>query len=350
MNKSRANTKNNLFFDSNSPEFKLFNPFGIFEKKEGINEFKPYVETFLNRFAPERIAMFNRILKKLKFKFKGEIIIDLFCQNNVAGYFSPTENIIAVNPWVILEYSEAEIASVIFHEGIHAGIYTNGVNVWDESLVETLTKKGIDEMYSEDGLQSGYDSMVSELSEFFSELSFQELIDKVEDGDELTFDNLLEQIIISRYLNKDNVNVQDFKWSSIEKRLKDKWNMIQRLFPRMVNKLAKNGRGLHENGEMSLHHYKMEGLLNVAATKIFDYKKDLILDILLDVSDQGEKVLTAEEIKDILFEKGYGYIYDKSPQKVDQFINTYIVQMGIIQLTAQKLDNIDLKQLVLDFC
>jgi hypothetical protein len=350
MTKNRASTKNNLFFDSNSPELKFINFFGAFNKKEGISEFRPYVETFLERFSPDRIDMFNRILKKLKFKFKGDLIIDLFCPNNVAGYFSPTENVIAINPWVMLQYSEAEIASVIFHEGIHAGIYTNGVNVWDESLVETLTKKGIDEIYKEEGLQSGYDSMVKELSEFFSELSFQDLIEKIEDGDEQTFDNLLEQIIISRYLNKDSVDTKDFRWDSIEKRLRSKWNMIQRLFPRTVNKLARNGRGLHENGSMSLHHYKMEGLLNKAATSIFDFKQDLIIDILLDVSEQGEKILTAEGIKDLLFEKGYGYIYDKSPKKVEEFINVFIVQVGINKLTAQKMDNADLKQLVLDFC
>ncbi|GAB4284189.1 MAG: hypothetical protein Kow0081_1250 [Candidatus Dojkabacteria bacterium] len=293
-------------------------------------------EKFLKLFAPNRLKVLQNAISKIKFRdFKGKFITDLTMPANVGGYYSPDLNIIAINPMLLLHGSEKEIAHVLFHEGIHAGIYTKGTEVLEEVVTETMAKKRIQELYGGPPPRSGYDGLVKEADEMFGDLEYNEMVEQVEDGDEATFDNYLELIIIRPAIG--DADYSKLNWKEIRKSLKKKWKLLKKLFPRMINKIAKNNRGLHEDAKMEAYEYKLEGLLERAATKIISENKDIIVDIFLDITKNGEDNLEAKSILKKMVKQGFGYIIDKDPEIVEGYINSLLEQTKKYKFVGAKI-------------
>jgi hypothetical protein len=303
---------------------------------------RPSPERFLGMIAPHRIGVLRRALSKIGFNFSGRFIADLTMPGNVGGYFSPDYNILAINPWVLLYSSEREIAHILFHEGLHAGIYTDGVNVMDETLVETLTKKKISEVYGGATFRSGYDGLVKEASEFFGKISFDEIVEKVEDGDEETFDNLLEIFVVRPMIGEKNI--KDLTWTGVQRELSKKWKLLKKFFPRMINKIAKNNRGLHDEAGMEPYQYKLDGLLEKMASRIIGSNPEVILEIFLKITKKGEINLEEERMQNIFVKSGYRYIYDNEPEYIQQAISRFIIE---VKLLKEQKGEINVKKLFL---
>lgn len=316
-----------------SQEFKFFNFFQTQEK--GLDALRPDPLAWLESVAPGRAYVLKNALKKIKFKFNGIFIVDLLMPMNVGGYYTPGRKppILAISPMLLLYGSESQIAHVLFHEGLHAGIYTDGVPLMEEVVVETMTKKKMDEVYGKNDFASGYDGMVKEVAEYFGELSFSEMQERIEDGDEETFNNLLELIVVEPAFN--SKNIQDFRWERIQGRLKKKWDMILRLFPRMVNTIADNNRGLHESGAMSFYSYKLEGLLNATAERIIEKEPQKLVEIMLELTKNGEEI---ENIEEKLIKEGFAYLFDFDRIYMQKAIQIFKAQILLLQMNGEEVN------------
>lgn len=323
-----------------SSEFKFFS---FFKLERSIDIFRPHPEDFLSQYAPDRISMLKRILHKLGFSFKGEFIADLLMPGNVGGYFSPGKNILAINPYLLLSGTEEEIAHVLYHEGLHAGIFTNGTQLMEEVVVETMTKKKIEDLYGKSTFKTGYDSLVEDASKFFGDLSFDDMKEMVEDEeDQSSFDKFMSLAVVNPSIR--NQKIEDLKWNSIQNNLKQKWGMLKELFPRTINSIAKNNKGLHEAAKMEAHQYKLEGLLENTARDIMANHQDLLIEIFLEVTQNGEKSLDSEEIISLLMKDGYGYLYDMDPGTMKKMIQLFTSQVTILRFQEKEIiaDNIAL--------
>lgn len=312
-------------------------------KIESLEElFRMHPEKFLRIFAPHRAGMIKSILDKIEFsKFKGRLIADLTMPMNIGGYYSPDRNVIAINPMLLLHGKERDIAHVLYHEGLHSGIYSEGTEIMEEVVVETMTKKRMAELYGESTFRSGYDGMVKEAEEFFGELSYEEMVEQIEDGNDETFDNFLELAVVRPLIGEEDHT--KLRWSEIRKSLKKKWSMLKKLFPRMINKVAKNNKGLHEDAEMEAYEYKLENLLERAAKDIFSNHKEILSEIFVDVSDGASlNPMNSDRIKKLLTRLGYGYLLDEEPKFMEKMIDQFIVQSEILkendeEVTAEKI-------------
>ncbi|MDQ7021673.1 MAG: hypothetical protein Q9M91_07715 [Candidatus Dojkabacteria bacterium] len=198
----------------------------------------------------------------------------------------------------------------------------------EETIVETLTISKIEDIYGKDGFPSGYMTLVKSFEENFGKTSFEELKEKIEGGDEKTLDNLLQMLVIDRELS--NNEIDRLSWDSISKRLKNKWSLIEKLFPRIVNSIAGNGKDLHESGDLSFSDYKLEGLLNNAADEILSGGRGMLLDLLLKVTNFGKANLNKLDIIAGLKDEGYAYLYDYDAALVERIINMYITQVMVV--------------------
>ena len=282
----------------------------------------PKPENFLknNRSALKKL---RNALKKIGFKFKGRFIVDLRLPNFIGGYFSRknSEDTVAINPLLLLYGSEKDIAHVLYHEGLHAGLYTSGIRVDDESFVEAMTKKKIAEIYGGEKVTSGYDTLVNDFNQYFGSMSFNELKDLIETGDEDTFDNLLEVIVVNQ-----SVNLDDFRSLSFEeilKKLKGVWGTLQKLFPRMMNKIAGNNYDPHVETKVELYHFKFDSLLNKTAKKIINENLEIFENVFEKIFEQ-DRNYSKKQIIDELFRLGLGYIYDFDPALINTMIDEFL--------------------------
>lgn len=309
-----------VYSEQSGKELKLPNFLRRKEDLERLLNLSP--EEFLQYFAPHRERMFKRLKKKIEFKFGGKLIVDLTMPMRVGGYFSPGSNIIAINPFLLLHGSENEIAHVLFHEGLHAGAY--GPQVLDESLTETLTKKKIQEVYGGSELKSGYDGLVKQANQFFGDLTYKELAKYIEDGDEDTLNNLLELIVVKPLLDKSDLP----NWHDVKKKLKTQWQILKRLFPRMMNSIGNKTSDLHEEAKLDFHEYKLEGLLKKTAQKAFEEERvsSLVRKII-----KAKKLVSKGEVIKELINQGYSYMYDYNPDIVDSIAHNELLKNPIIE-------------------
>ncbi|MDQ7021672.1 MAG: hypothetical protein Q9M91_07710 [Candidatus Dojkabacteria bacterium] len=78
--------------------------FGFFDKKKNdFDQFRIHPENFLEQIGSARVEMLRSILKKIGFKFNENFVVDLTMPGNVGGYFAPSANLLAINPWLLLE-------------------------------------------------------------------------------------------------------------------------------------------------------------------------------------------------------------------------------------------------------
>lgn len=286
---------------------------------------------FLSVYSPNRIGMLRRIMSKVEFKFPRPLKVDLRMPMFAAGYYALEEKYIAISPMFLMSATEEEIAHVLIHEGIHAGIYTGGVEVRDEVLTETMAKKKMGEVYGdEDAFISGYQGMVDEMHEFFGEMSYEEMAESIENGDEKTFDNILELIVVRPLLKSELP--ENLKWQKIEKELYKKWDMIKRLFPRILNSIEGRFTGPHEEARMHVFSYKLEGLMEKVAGKFLEDNYKVLADIFLTSMDRKEpEFVTSEYLTEKLWEKGYGYLLDFGKEKMDNLVNLFLAEYNVLK-------------------
>ncbi len=294
--------------------------FELFGSKSIEELLYPSPDIFLSEH-PSALRKLRNALRKIKFSFKGRFIVDLTIPNWVGGYFAEQIDTIAINPLLLLYGSEKDIAHVLFHEGLHAGVYTDGVNVDDEALVESMTKKRLGEIYGGSEVKSGYDSMVSDFNEYFGDMSFNDLSEMIEDGDEDTFDNLLEVMVVNP--NVESEDLESLSFEEIKRRLGNMWSTLQTLFPRMMNSIARNNLGPHAGTNVDLHHFKLDSLLEKTAKKILSEKQELFQSIFKTVAVE-DREHSREEIVDAMFKLGLGYLYDTEPEFINEMINKFI--------------------------
>jgi len=336
MNFYNSNTKNRLE-SQNSIEAMFFG-----EKKEVFNFYHQKPEEFLKLFAPNKLRRLKNALNKIKFKFKGTFIVDLTMPMNTGGYFAPGHDLIALNPMLLLYGSEEEIAHVLFHEGLHAGIYTD-TPVMDESVTETLTKKKMAELYGSAKFKSGYDGMVKEISQFFGDMSFEQMSDLIEGGDKQSFDNLLDVIVVQPSIND---GLETLSWEEIQKKLAKSWKWLQQMFPRMMNSIAGKNVGLHSGSNVSLHNFELEGVLSKAARRLLEENQGILRQMFMNITKDGKENLDLEKIKTKMFDEGFGYICDSDPDIADRLISEFISERKSLNLQIPK---IIISPITLDF-
>ncbi len=307
-----------------SQEIRL-NPFGggnESKMKELYRTGRLNLFDFLGLFASHKEGLLKSILSRIDFKkFKGNLIVDITMPSYVGGYWD-LKDTIAINPMLLLFGSEKAIAHVLIHEAIHAGAYTDGVEVHDESITETLAKKKMVEEYSETGFASGYDDMVVQLKQYFGDLSFEQITEKIESGDEETFDNFLEIMVLNPMFEDNNAN--EMTWDNVEFNLKKKWKIMKELFPRIINSIHDREVGPHEDATMDVSHFKLEGLLEKCANRIVNDQPERLADILVHITKGNKEVIDSLEVQETLMKQGYAYLVDFGGDKITQYINHFV--------------------------
>jgi hypothetical protein len=284
----------------------------------------PYLDPiqFLELFAPDRVAILLSAMSLTGFdRFQGTFIADMTLPPTIGGYYNcdPQNPVIAINPFILLNGSEEQIAHIIVHEGIHSGLYTDGVEVMEEVLTETMTKKYIYRLYRNLDFQSGYDQMVQEMQPYWQELSFEQLAKAIELEDEAAFDYFLELILINGPLVSNRFD--QLRFQNIDQRLHDLWPMLRRLFPRMLNKIDGRDVGPHEQATLTAKNFELEGLLKRSVAALVEQGKlpELINQLLF--SNQVDNLFDALEL---LKQQGLYYLYDFYPQQVIDLITDYL--------------------------
>lgn len=274
---------------------------------------------FAEKFAPHRAWMINQILRKIRYTLKGNLLVDVRMPAVVGGYFD-LKDTIAINPMLILFGSEKEIAHVLIHESIHAGNYTDGVMVEDESLTETMTQKYMKSCYGGIGLETGYQPLVEELEELVGEeMSFEELVQTVEEEEaDDKFDNLLSTIVVKPMINEGKP--EELSWDSIELEVKKKWDVLARLFPRTINKIEGKNKGVHEKATMHASQVKLEGLLEKLADQMINDQPELLVGVLIRATQNSKNLVTEKDVINMLWAEGFGYLMDFAEKKMNKYI------------------------------
>ncbi|MCA9381277.1 hypothetical protein KC678_03360 [Candidatus Dojkabacteria bacterium] len=311
--------------------------FEFFKQKSIEDILRPSPESFLEEH-PAALRKLKNALRRIKFNFKGNFVVDLTMPNWIGGYFNLVDTI-AINPWLLLYGAEKDIAHVLFHEGLHAGVYTE-TGVDDEALVEAMTKKKMAEVYGGASFKSGYDDMVNDFNQYFGDMNFSELSEMIESGDEQTFDNLLEVMVVNPSL--DDKNYESLDWEEIKRRLGRTWGVLQKLFPRMMNSIEGKNVGPHDGTNVSLHHFKLDSLLEKTAKRILGEQTGLINKIITDITKEGEENLDKELIKEEFFKLGLGYLYDTDPEFIEEQIEKFVEYHSAIKFVK----NFDLSSIV----
>lgn len=279
--------------------------------------------TFAEKFAPHRKWMIGQILRKIGYTLKGNLIVDIRMPAGVGGYFD-LKNTIAINPMLILFGSEKEIAHVLIHESIHAGNYTDGVMVEDESLTETMAQKYMKSCYGSVGLQTGYQPLVEELEDLVGEeMSFQELVETVEEEEaDDKFDNILSAIVVKPIMNEGKP--EELSWDSIELEVRKKWDVLARLFPRTINKIEGKNKGVHEKATMHASQVKLEGLLEKLADQMINDQPEMLVGVLLRATQNAKDLVTEKDVVKMLWDEGFGYIMDFAEKQMNKYIEEFV--------------------------
>ncbi len=295
--------------------------FEIHKQKSIEDILNPSPENFLEKH-PRALRKLKNALRKIGFRFKGRFIVDLTIPNYVGGYYAEQINTIAINPFLLLYGSEKDIAHVLFHEGLHAGIYTES-KVDDEALVESMTKRRMKEIYGGGEMKTGYDELVDDFNKYFGDLSFGDLSEMIEGGDDETFDNLLEVMVVNPEIK--NGDIDSLSFLEIKKKLANVWSVLQKLFPRMMNSISNRNVGPHSGTNVELHHFKFDSLLDKTARQVIGENQEL-LDEIFETICIDNKEYTKEEVVDQMFKLGLGYLFDYERDFIEEKISEFIKQ------------------------
>jgi hypothetical protein len=294
--------------------------------KERFQEPKFDLLVFLDQYAfikdkvlpvLQRIGFVNSLGIK---KIPHQLVVDFSLPMSVGGYWN-LKDTIGVNPAVLLFGDEKEIAHVLIHEGFHAPQVYTEAGIQDEALTENLAKERMNELYGSEGIATGYDREVEFFAKTFPSMTFEDIIDLVEKEDDLdTLDNLIEWLILN---SNRELQPEDFSYHQIHRRIEGIWETLQELFPRLMNAIYREHRGPHEEANVPIYEYKIEGILEKVAYFLSDNPETLqvILNKLLS-NFQGQ--LTYNEVEKAFIEAGYGYFIDFSRITFSREVNEFI--------------------------
>lgn len=288
---------------------------------------------FLEMFAPQRVAMLRRIIDKIGLDFKGSLIADIRIPPQAVAYFD-LKDTIGFNAWYLINADEKFIAHALIHEGIHAGVYSDA-QVHDESITETMTRKKMIEVYGEIGFESGYVDTVSELSEYFGEKSFAEIVELIENGDEETFDNFLQLLVIDPLFK--NTDARKLTWHSIDNKLKKQWKFIRQMFPRIINSIEERNVGVHSDATMDVRSYKLENLMQKASQRLIKDPQKLA-EVFLASTRHIKSIVTSNDIVNTLRDEGFGYLVDFNQNELMPFVQKFAEVHNLQVFNKQSLE------------
>jgi hypothetical protein len=293
---------------------------------DGQIEISKYAE-YLKEIAPARYELLRKVLNKIEFQaFHGKFIVDARLPISIGGYWNPENEVIAINPYFLLFGSEIEIATILIHEGLHAGIFTNNIELPDESMTQLITQEIVNEKYNNKGMKTAYDGGVEELRNLFgNEITLEDLIRLASESDEETFNNILESILVGPSILEQNTD--QLRWDQIEKNLSEKWEILIKLFPRLINSVDKKRVGAHETATMSMSDFKQkkfEDLLKQIAQNMIEKHEKVLVKIINEQLINLIPPLTVDAVIKSLYIEGYGYLIDYQSEIVVNYVKEYI--------------------------
>lgn len=256
-----------------------------------------------------------------------EIVIDPFMplRNPYASGSWDLNKTIAINPFFALFASVEYLAYVILHEGVHAGVFTKGVPVLDESVTDFLARKKASESMSIDidKFRSGYDDLVGTLERYFGDLSFDEIVELIAKGNKETLVSLLAVLAIEAEIANGSTN---FAWDEIQQRIRTRWQDICRLFPRLLQLVefeTDDPTEINLFGEYlkEPENYLLDSVLEKASERLTIYRPETLYNIISNLDDG---FVSKEEIIEALIGNGYAYICDFNFFQLNSIIDMYL--------------------------
>ena len=155
------------------------------------------------------------------------------------------------------DYLSLSVVTILIHEGLHAGIFTKEVELSDESMTQLITQEIINERYNKDGMETAYDGGVEELRKLFgNEITLEDLIRLASESDDETFNNILESILVGPAILEEDI--EQLRWDKLERNLSEKWAILVKLFPRLINSVDEKRVSAHEKATMSISNFKQK--------------------------------------------------------------------------------------------
>jgi len=178
-----------------------------------------------------------------------------FPEANVPACYVPALNEIWIDPNKLLNYSDDQLAHVIYHEALHAGLAIVGHKILDESLTDLITELKIRKEYPYTEFRSGYSDIVDDLISFLPNVSFEELESMIEDEEigNFDFETILFKLATAEIFNLEETefseeSVKFLSEEYINRKLRYRWIEIVQLFPRLGWKFL--GKDPLENPEV----------------------------------------------------------------------------------------------------
>lgn len=310
-------------------------------KVENIIKNQPIIDiwTYLELYGGERLDLLERIIHKIGLdRFLdsgGELVIDNTLPLSIGGWFGknnadPTHRVMAINPSLLLTGTEAEIAHVLTHEGAHAGIYTEGEELDEESVVEAFTKKEMAKFYPGSEFATGYDQLVNELAPFISHLTLEQLIEVVEGGNAEAFENFVELVVLNPLLSQQPYQLDA---NSIQNSLMQSWETLRRLFPRMINAYDGRDAGVDAEPIMGWQNFPLDKLLQKAAAIIVQHGQwEGLQQGIMEIAKRDEV-----SFEEALNPSGYRYVYDYLVLQARQAQEQKLSEVRIYSLPSEQL-------------
>lgn len=267
---------------------------------------------------PNLRQRFERILRKLQIEIPSDlpVLIDPTMPAHIGGGYGTlgSQHWLFLNPMILLG-SELELAHVLVHEGIHAGIVKHPLmfkvktEVQDEPIVESLSKDIMMAEYGTTGIKTGYDPLVAELKSFMSGQSFSELARHIDnDSSGKSLEKLVEAVVLEPLLRQGEL---DLSKQAIDSALAQRWDVLCRLFSRLINGAFNTGRGVHESVGIEMSAYSPEHLYRRAAALMLNHPK--VMRGVIRSAAAHIETYTPETIYQQLVEMGYGYAWAENP-------------------------------------
>ncbi len=160
-----------------------------------------------------------------------------------------------IDPYKALNYSDDQLAHIIYHEALHGGLAIAGHKILDESLTDLITELKIRKEYPYTEFRSGYSHIVDDLVSFLPNATFEELQSMIEDEEkgDFDFETILFKLATTEifHLEETEFSAKSVNFLSeeyINRKLRYRWNEIVQLFPRLGWKFL--GKDPLENPEV----------------------------------------------------------------------------------------------------
>lgn len=297
--------------------------FDKFSSTQNSGEFLAGLEANLTSAEFSKLQQYLNALDffNLAKNYGIKLRLDPSLPENVGGTYDVQNKIISLNLWAVYKGDIDLIMHILVHEGVHAGIFplenSNDVAlnpVMDESLTEHITLGILKNKLKITGTESGYNSLVSELSALIScaDPNIIEHIISTSDGKE---EKILERILIIMIIdsffaeNKNNplalCDIVDF--------FRKKYQLIAKLFPRLINSCFNKDVDIHSPSMVNFEEIfsKFESAIHKSlAEKIVSDRTVLQQIISLSIRDLNGEEITWESIKRALSRAGFSFLID----------------------------------------